>query len=69
MKKQKTIRRVLFFAYIALVIVGNFATAIAAKICKTISQGTLCSLILILFLLPAVLALCDKFIIRKKQKH
>ena len=30
MKKLKTIRRVLFFAYISLVIVGNFATPIYA---------------------------------------
>ena len=30
MNKQKTIRRVLFFSYIALVIVGNFATPVYA---------------------------------------
>ena len=30
MKKLKTIRKVLFFAYIALVIVGNFATPVYA---------------------------------------
>ncbi|MDY5473439.1 MAG: glutamyl-tRNA amidotransferase [Holdemanella porci] len=30
MKKLKTIRRVFFFAYIALVIVGNFATPVYA---------------------------------------
>lgn len=30
MKKLKTIRKVLFFAYIVLVIVGNFATPIYA---------------------------------------
>lgn len=30
MKKLKTIRKVLFFAYIGLVIVGNFATSIYA---------------------------------------
>lgn len=69
---NKSIHTILTSSSILIIvtfIVGNFATAIAAKICKTISQGTLCSLILILFLLPAVLALCDKFIIRKKQKH
>ena len=69
---NKSIHTILTSSSILIIvtfIVGNFATAIAAKICKTISQGTLCSLILILFLLQAVLALCDKFIIRKKQKH
>ena len=53
---------------IVTLIVGNFASAIAAKICKTLSQGTLCSVILILVLLPAMLAMCDKLIIRKKSK-
>ena len=52
---------------IVTLVIGNFASAIAAKICKTISQGTLCSAILILVLLPAVLASCDKIIIRKKK--
>ena len=52
---------------IVTLIVGNFASAIAAKICKTLSQGTLCSVILILVLLPAMLAMCDKFIIRNKN--
>ncbi|MDO4996218.1 MAG: MMPL family transporter [Bacilli bacterium] len=46
-------------------IVGFFATAIAAKICMTISQGTLCSTILVLFILPGVLASFDKFIVKK----
>ena len=46
-------------------IVGFFASAIAAKICMTISQGTLCSTILVLFILPAVLAALDKFIVKK----
>ncbi len=53
---------------IVTLIIANFASAIAAKICKTISEGTLCSTILILTLLPAVLAFCDKFIVKKKSK-
>lgn len=52
---------------IVTLIVGHFASAIAAKICKTISQGTLCSTILILLLLPAVIAAWDKMIIRNKK--
>lgn len=45
--------------------VAFFASAIAAKICETISQGTFCSVILILFMLPGVLAASDKLICRK----
>lgn len=52
---------------IVTLVVGYFASAIAAKICKTISEGTLCSTILIIFLLPAVLVALDKFIIKKKK--
>ncbi len=42
-----------------------FTQAIAAKICETISEGTLASVILILFVLPGVLAATDKIIFRK----
>ncbi len=52
---------------IVTLIIANFASAIAAKICKTISEGTLCSTILILVLLPAVLAFCDKLIVKNKK--
>ena len=48
-------------------IVGNFASSTAAKICKSISDGTFFSTILILLLLPALIAACDRFIIRKKK--
>lgn len=67
---NKAIHTILTSASILIIvtlIVGHFASAIAAKICKTISQGTLCSAILILVLLPAVLAACDKIIIKKKR--
>ncbi len=50
---------------IVTLIVAGFASAIAAKICETISEGTLASLILILFVLPGVLARTDKLICRK----
>ncbi len=52
---------------IVTLIIANFTSAIAAKICKTISEGTLCSTILILTLLPAVLACLDKFIVKNKK--
>lgn len=48
-------------------IVGQFASSVAAKICMAISQGTICSIVLILILLPAILAGCDKFITKKRQ--
>ena len=57
---------------IVTLIVAGFASAIAAKICETISEGTCASVILILFLLPGVLAATDKFICRKgyyKEKN
>lgn len=49
---------------IVTLIVGHFASAIAAKICNTISQGTMCALALVLLLLPPILAACDRFIIK-----
>ena len=49
---------------IVTLVVAGFASAIAAKICETISQGTFSSVILILFVLPGVLAATDKIICR-----
>lgn len=46
-------------------IVGFFATTMASKICLTISQGTLYSTLLVLFILPGVLAAFDKLIVKK----
>lgn len=51
---------------IATFIIGIFTSGIISQICKTLSQGTLCAVLLILILLPAVLAACDKLIIKKK---
>ena len=51
---------------IVTLVVAGFASAIAAKICETISQGTFAAVILILFVLPGVLASVDKFICRKE---
>lgn len=53
---------------IVTLIVGNFTSAVASKICKTLSQGTMCAALLILLILPAVLAASDKIIIKKKRK-
>ena len=53
---------------IVTLVVGHFASAIAAKICKTLSRGTICSSILILLLLPAVIAAFDKVLIKNKDR-
>lgn len=50
---------------IVTLVVAGFASAIAAKICETISQGTFAAVILILFVLPGVLAAMDKFICKQ----
>lgn len=47
-------------------IVGKFTSAIAGKICQSISLGTFCATIIILVLLPALLATLDRWIIKKK---
>lgn len=68
---NKSINTILTSASILIIvtlIVGHFASAVAAKICKTISQGTFCSAILILVLLPAVIAAFDKFVIKRNKE-
>lgn len=47
---------------IVTLIVGNFASEIAAQICMTLSKGTFCSALLILLILPPLLAIFDKYI-------
>ncbi len=54
---------------IVTLVVAGFASAIAAKICETISQGTFAAVILILFVLPGVLSSMDKFICRNNNLH
>ena len=51
-------------------LVGNlFTNPTIGQICQTISTGSLCASLLILFMLPAILALMDKIIVRKKKNH
>ena len=63
---NKSIHTILSSSILIIVtlVVSLFADAIAAKICEIISQGTFCSAILILLILPGVLATCDKVICR-----
>lgn len=66
---NKSIHTILTSASILVIvtfIIGQFATEITAKICKTLAEGTLCSAILILILLPGILASCDRLIVKKK---
>ena len=67
---NKSIHTILTSASILIIvtlIVGNFASAIASKICITISKGTLCSALLIILILPSLLAAFDKLIVKKKK--
>lgn len=54
---------------VATLIVGQFTTGIVGMLCNTLSQGVLCSTILILFILPGTLAFLDKFVVRKRRKN
>ena len=69
---DKSINTILTSSSILIIVtfvVGIFAEDIASKICITLCQGTICSVILILLLLPAILVFLDKFIIKKKNKN
>ena len=67
---NKSISAILTSASILVIvtaIVGNFASAIAGKICQSISLGTFCATIIILVILPPLLAILDRFIIKDKN--
>ena len=67
---NKSISAILTSASILIIvtaIVGNFTSAIAGKICQSISLGTFCATLIILLLLPALLATFDRFIIKNKK--
>ena len=67
---NKSIGTILTSASILILVtfvVGKFTSGITSKICNTLSQGTLCAEVLILTLLPGLLAVCDKFIIKNKK--
>lgn len=48
--------------------IGLFADGVVSKICMTLSKGTLCSVILIILILPGVMAALDKIIVKNKKK-
>lgn len=49
-------------------IVGNFfEEPTVSSIVKTLSIGALCATLLILFVLPGALAVCDRFTVKKQK--
>ena len=67
---NKSINAILTSASILVIvtaITGNFSSAIAGKICQSISLGTFCATVIILVLLPALLATLDRWIIKRPK--
>jgi hypothetical protein len=67
---NKSISAILTSASILIIvtaIVGNFTSAIAGKICQSISLCTFCATLIILTLLPALLAVLDRWIVKKPK--
>ena len=68
---NRSINAILTSASILIIvtaIVGNLATAIAAAVCRAISLGTFCATLIILILLPALLAILDRFVVKKPSE-
>ena len=69
---EKSLGAILTSALIVILVtlvVGYFTSDAAAKICITLSQGTFCSLILVVFLLPSLLSALDRFVTHQNKKH
>ena len=47
--------------------IGLFADGVVSKICMTLSKGTLCSVVLIILILPGVMASLDKIIVKHRK--
>lgn len=54
---------------IVTLVVGCFTSDAAARICIALSKGAMCSLFLVIFLLPSLLSALDRFVIHKNKKH
>ncbi len=66
---QKSIHTILTSSSIltlVTLVVGYFGSAVTSKICITISEGTICSAILTVLLLPELLAFFDKWMQKKR---
>ena len=69
---NRSINAILTSASILIIvtaIVGNLASAIAAAVCQAISLGTFCATLIILILLPALLAILDRFVVKKPSER
>ena len=53
---------------VTAVVGGMFEDATVSSIVRTISIGSFSAIVLILFVLPGILATCDKLIIKKKNR-
>ena len=58
----------LILIFVTAIIANFFSEPTVTAIVKTISIGALCATLLILFVLPGLLAICDRFVIRKGKK-
>ncbi|MBQ7780278.1 MAG: MMPL family transporter [Clostridia bacterium] len=58
----------LILILVTAVVGGLFENPTVTSIVKTISMGALCATLLILFVLPGVLAACDKLVTKKRDR-
>ena len=58
----------LVLVIVTAIVGGMFEDATVASIVRTISIGSFCAIMLIIFVLPGILATCDKLIIKKKSR-
>lgn len=59
----------LILVTVTAVVGGMFEEATVSAIVKTLSIGSFCAIVLILFILPGVLAVCDKVVVKKKETN
>ncbi|MCL2121480.1 MAG: MMPL family transporter [Clostridiales bacterium] len=64
-----SIHTILTSGLILIIVIGFvgmfFENPVNGEICQTISIGAICSSVLIIFILPGIIALCDKLVTRK----
>ena len=58
----------LILVTVTAIVGGMFEEATVSAIVKTLSIGSFCAIVLILFILPGILAVCDKIVTRKKKR-
>lgn len=58
----------LILVTVTAIVGGMFEEATVSAIVRTISIGSFCAIVLILFVLPGILAVCDKIVTKKKNR-